>query len=451
MDFSLNNSMVQKQLNTITPKMVEELKILQMSNIELENYIEIQLTENPLLDLENNEDSEMAETNQCNTDFYNEYEYYIKETFSEKKDFTEYSSAPVTLKQFLLSQIREIIIPDRNKNTIIYLIENINDDGYLNTTVSEIARDLKVSEKVVRQSLKIVQELEPAGLGARNLKECIWLQLLRKGQVDDNITNVIKNHLKPLAKRKYNEISAETGLTRDKIIEIHSIIKQTYPKPGQGHSNEKMPEYIKPELIVQQVNTDFIVFFNYEWNIDLKVNNYYKKILGAKDSSKEVNKYINTKLSKAMEIVQAVKQRKKTILDVATFIINYQADYFYEGYMKLKSLTMKIVADNVGLHESTISRTVNGKYIQTPKGIFELKYFFSSQIETVNNFVVSTNAVKKVVKEIIQNEDKSKPFSDEEIKCILEKKGFKIARRTVAKYRQELKILTASLRRVRYY
>jgi len=443
--------MVQKQLNTITPKMVEELKILQMSNIELENYIEIQLTENPLLDLENNEDSEMAETNQCNTDFYNEYEYYIKETFSEKKDFTEYSSAPVTLKQFLLSQIREIIIPDRNKNTIIYLIENINDDGYLNTTVSEIARDLKVSEKVVRQSLKIVQELEPAGLGARNLKECIWLQLLRKGQVDDNITNVIKNHLKPLAKRKYNEISAETGLTRDKIIEIHSIIKQTYPKPGQGHSNEKMPEYIKPELIVQQVNTDFIVFFNYEWNIDLKVNNYYKKILGAKDSSKEVNKYINTKLSKAMEIVQAVKQRKKTILDVATFIINYQADYFYEGYMKLKSLTMKIVADNVGLHESTISRTVNGKYIQTPKGIFELKYFFSSQIETVNNFVVSTNAVKKVVKEIIQNEDKSKPFSDEEIKCILEKKGFKIARRTVAKYRQELKILTASLRRVRYY
>lgn len=443
--------MVQKQLNTITPKMVEELKILQMSNIELENYIEIQLTENPLLDLENNEDSEMAETNQCNTDFYNEYEYYIKETFSEKKDFTEYSSAPVTLKQFLLSQIREIIIPDRNKNTIIYLIENINDDGYLNTTVSEIARDLKVSEKVVRQSLKIVQELEPAGLGARNLKECIWLQLLRKGQVDDNITNVIKNHLKPLAERKYNEISAETGLTRDKIIEIHSIIKQTYPKPGQGHSNEKMPEYIKPELIVQQVNTDFIVFFNYEWNIDLKVNNYYKKILGAKDSSKEVNKYINTKLSKAMEIVQAVKQRKKTILDVATFIINYQADYFYEGYMKLKSLTMKIVADNVGLHESTISRTVNGKYIQTPKGIFELKYFFSSQIETVNNFVVSTNAVKKVVKEIIQNEDKSKPFSDEEIKCILEKKGFKIARRTVAKYRQELKILTASLRRVRYY
>jgi len=451
MDFSLNNSMVQKQLNTITPKMVEELKILQMSNIELENYIEIQLTENPLLDLENNEDSEMAETNQCNTDFYNEYEYYIKETFSEKKDFTEYSSAPVTLKQFLLSQIREIIIPDRNKNTIIYLIENINDDGYLNTTVSEIARDLKVSEKVVRQSLKIVQELEPAGLGARNLKECIWLQLLRKGQVDDNITNVIKNHLKPLAKRKYNEISAETGLTRDKIIEIHSIIKQTYPKPGQGHSNEKMPEYIKPELIVQQVNTDFIVFFNYEWNIDLKVNNYYKKILGAKDSSKEVNKYINTKLSKAMEIVQAVKQRKKTILDVATFIINYQADYFYEGYMKLKSLTMKIVADNVGLHESTISRTVNGKYIQTPKGIFELKYFFSSQIETENSFVVSTNAVKKVVKEIIQNEDKSKPFSDEEIKCILEKKGFKIARRTVAKYRQELNILTASLRRVRYY
>ncbi len=447
MDFTLNDSISQRQQNTLTPKMVEELKILQMSNLELENYLEQQLIENPLLDLDNSEAENDEEINEreASSSLY-EDRHPRQENISFVKDFTEYTSTPVSLREFLVSQVKEIDFPERFRKVVSYLIENIDEDGYLITTVGESAEDLKMPKKLIIKALGYIQELEPAGVGARNLKECIFLQLRRTNKINDQITNIIKNHLSLLGQRRYNEISTKTGLSKEQIIKIHSIIKTTDPKPGQRFSNEVKPEYIKPELLVQQGKQGYTVMFNYDWNIELKLNNSYYKMLKSSNESKEVNKYIKSKLQKAIETIRAVEQRKDTIIKVATFIINYQGDFFKNGYKEMKPLTMKMVAEKVGLHESTISRTVNGKYIQTSKGIFELKYFFSSQINSddSNN---SSIFIKKSIEKIINEEDKSQPLSDEQIRKLLEADGIKVARRTIAKYREELKILPANIRK----
>lgn len=428
----LNNTISQQQTNSLTPKMVEELKILQMSNYELEEYIDNQLLENPLLDNENDEDQSLP----FETDSYINHD--------RKKDFTEYTSLPISLRQYLKTQVREMSVSEKLKQIVFYLIENLNEDGYLATSVEEASSDLSIPAERVNQALKLIQRLEPAGVGARTLKECILLQLRRKNKVDQNIINIIKNHLMPLAHRKYSEICAKTGLAKKEVIVIHRLIKNTDPKPGQRFSNEIKPEYIEPELILQQVNQHFIVLFNYEWNIDLKLNSVYKQMTAT--DSKELNKYLKAKIHKANEIIRAVNQRKKTIIDVATYIMNYQSEFFKEGYKKLKPLTLKMVAENVGLHESTISRTVNGKYIQTPKGIFELKYFFSSQF-TSSDSSHSSTYIKKKIETIINEEDKSKPLSDEQIKKLFEMAGIKVARRTISKYREELQILPSNMRK----
>lgn len=445
MDFTLNNSISQRQQNTLTPKMVEQLKILQMSNLELENYLEQQLIDNPLLDLDRIEDigeEELIQSDTSNIEFESRYSNQAKSVI---KDFTEYTSRPVSLKEFLLTQIKEIDIPEGYKNVVIYLIENIDEDGYLVTTVEEAAADLKRPEKQITKGLRFIQDLEPAGVGARNLNECIFLQLRRKNQINNELNNIVENYLQLLAQRKYAEISSETGLKKDKIIEIHSIIKATDPKPGQRFSNHNA-EYIKPELTVQQVKQAFIVLHNYDWNIDLKLNNSYAKLLSSNNESKDVNKYIKSQMKKAIDTIRAVELRKDTILKIATFIINYQENFLKNGFKHMRPLTMKMVAENVGLHESTVSRTVNDKYIQTPKGIFELKYFFSSQIES-NQSNNSSLYIKKSIEKIIDSEDKLKPLSDEQLRKMLETNGINVARRTITKYREDLKILPAHVRK----
>lgn len=446
MDFTLSNNISQRQQNILTPKMVEELKILQMSNLELQDYLEEQILDNPLLELDNDEanlEDEFSYWDSSNS-FYGK-EYVYQGNNCETKDFTEYTSTPISLRDYLVSQINEISLPEKFRKVVMYLIENISEDGYLITNIEETAADMKMPRELIFKALRSIQKLEPAGVGARNLKECIWLQLYRKNQISQEITDIIKNHLSLLAQRKYSEIFSKTELNKDKIIEIHNLIKATDPKPGQKFAKHNS-EFITPELVMKQINGKYDIFFNYDWNIELKLNNLYWKLLKSSNETKEINKYIKAKLQKAINTIRAVEQRKDTIIKVAAFILNYQIYFFKNGYKGMKPLTMKMVAESVGLHESTISRTVNGKYIQTPKGIFELKYFFSGQVEFDQNNS-SSLYIKRSIEKTIRNEDKSKPFSDEQIRQVLELNGIKVARRTIAKYREELRILPANIRK----
>ncbi|MFZ5986458.1 MAG: RNA polymerase factor sigma-54 [Bacillota bacterium] len=445
MSSALGNELIQSQQLTLTPKMIEELKVLQMSYIDLLQYIEVQMLENPLLEKEDDEptDFEMliSDTGKEETN-KNEYDDQMQKT-----DFTEYLCKPQTIRQYLLHQAGEFRISREIRKTVCYLIENINDDGYLCTSIDDASRILGISVEKVKKALKIVQKLEPTGVGARNLKECILLQLLRRRQLSDSIKAVVMNYLDLLAEKRFKAISQSLGLTLEEVENIHQIIKSTDPKPGLSYSQNTTSGYIKPELVVKKIGEKFIVLFSDDSTLNLKLSDYYRKLIRSNESSNETKKYIKSKISKAMEIINAVEQRKKTVLNVASCIIEYQEDFLRKGHMFLKPLTLKVVADKVGLHMSTVSRTVSQKYIQTPWGVYELKFFFSAQLNSNDDKAISANTIKKLIHDMIKNEDKSNPLSDEQIRNLLKKRSIDIARRTVAKYRGELDILSASLRK----
>ena len=448
MNAFLGNKLVQKQQMALTPKMVEELKILQMSNIDLIQYINEQMIENPLLEAdmaETSEDGEIsnAEDEELQYDESQDYDYWDKDF--QKNDFTEYSSSTQTLRQHLLLQLHEISVPMPYLQSAIYIIENIDDDGYLTCGIRSIASAMNIPEWMASKALKIVQGLDPAGVGARSLKESLIIQLKNNGQLSDEIRDFILNHLEQLAQRKYSEISHETGLPKNQIVKIHGLIKGLDPRPGRKFGNADEIFYIVPELEIKVIDGEFIVIFFKEKAFDIKISNYYKRLIGDEKNSSETNRYIRTKLSKAKELINAVEQRKRTVLNVATCIVGFQTEFFKKGHQYLKPLTLKMVADMAGIHESTVSRTINDKYIHTPRGTYELKYFFSSQADDMNTGV-SANGVKKLIARIINAEDKSNPLSDEQIKKELEKAGIHIARRTVAKYRESLGILSIALR-----
>lgn len=443
----LNNQLVQNQSMVLTPKMLQELKILQMNNQELAQFIEQALVENPLLEVEEPDDvlDELIDEINENDDFEGNNSLNGKEAL--EKDFTEYVSNPLTLKEHLLLQLGEIKLNFLNKQIAAYIIDNINSDGYLCAGVREIADSLSLPVDKVKRVLKIVQGMEPDGIGARNLKECILIQLKRRNLLNEQIRTIVSYYLDLLAERRYNDISKKTGIPFESITEIHRMIKGLNHKPGQVFSNKYDVSYIIPELLVKEIESKYFVLFMDERTPLLRINESYKSLLKSKSSLPEDRKYIKTKLLKAIEVIKAIEQRKRTILSAASFIVEYQNDFLRIGPSKLKYLTLKMIGTHLGIHESTVSRAINNKFIQTPRGTFALKYFVSSKVDTVESENVSSNGVKGMIKKVISQENKEKPLSDEQIRKVLEDKGIKIARRTVAKYREELSILPANKRK----
>lgn len=439
MNAFLGNELVQKQQMALTPKMAEELKILQMSNIDLVQYLEVLLTENPLFDIEASEQADAEELSDMDTWEESGYGYIQKE--SQLSDFAEYVSTPQSLRQYLLSQLGEIKIPVFYRRIAAYLIDNINEDGYLMADIRQIAVELNISLILVKAVLKVIQGFEPSGVGARSLKESLLIQLNKKGIKNNDIKVLIMNFLELLAARKYTEISQKTGLTKQQAVEAHIMIKSLNPKPGRSFENSKGNVYVIPELETREIDGEYIVLFSAGSELNLRIYDYHKRLKSDDKYSKEIRKYIRSNLSKAMEIINAVEQRKRTVLNVAGCIVQAQTEFLKKGHKYLKPLTMKAVADVIGIHESTVSRAVKNKYIQTPRGTFELKFFFSSQADYKSSEDISSRGVKNIIFQIIKSEDKSRPLSDEQIRKELEMRGVNIARRTVAKYRESLDIL----------
>jgi RNA polymerase sigma-54 factor len=445
MNISIGNQLEQKQNMMLTPKMMEELKILQMPNVELAQYIEEALVDNPMLESETEDDWVSVMLKDRRDHRLSEKDYRLADDF-EGKELTEYTAAPISLRQFLTSQLGELKLNIQQKLIAHYLINNIADDGYLTGDLREAASKLIVPLIKVKDALIIVQSLEPSGVGARNLKECILLQLKRKQLLNDVLKDIVTHYLDLLAARKYNELGRILSTSKEEMQRVHKLIKSLDPKPGYQFQYS-YAAHIVPELEVSDVGGGYAVTFHDEHIPALRINSCYIEMMTKDSSNTEVYKYLKSKLEKARECINAIQQRKKTILKIAAFIIEYQCDFLRNGYAYMKPLTMKKVGDAAGVHESTVSRTVSNKYIQTPRGVFELKYFFSSQVDSDNDAGVSANGVKKLVANIISSEDKVNPLSDEQIRKQLEMQGISIARRTVAKYRGELAILPANQRR----
>jgi RNA polymerase sigma-54 factor len=313
--------------------------------------------------------------------------------------------------------------------------------------VDELAYATNIPSDKILGVLKIIQTFHPPGVGARDLRECLMLQLERQGKQDTLEYQIINECMEALGKRRIPEVARTLGVTVDQVQEAFARIATLEPRPGREFSPDNN-QYILPEVFVQKVGDDFVITTNNDQIPHLRISNTYKDLMAQPNSSQEVREYIREKIRAGKFLIKSLHQRQQTILNIAREIVNRQREFMEKGVACLKPLTMVQVAEVVGVHETTVSRAVSGKYMQTPQGVFEMKYFFTSGIQTATGVGISNTSVKDMIAEMIRKEDQSKPLSDEEIVKMLDQKGIKIARRTVAKYRSELNILPSHLRKV---
>ena len=430
----------------LLPQFWQLLNLLQVPITELKERLEEEFEENPLLEIEEEKEPDIPDEENFEFQEDNVWEKR-SEKFSQedvkKREYLEgLVTKPETLQEHLLKQLHMQKIDAKDLSIGKEIIGNLDSNGYLKIALEEIAEKLKISKKRVEKILKIVQDFEPTGIGARDVKECLTIQLKKKGLTEDIFQEIIERFLEELATHNYKKIEKELKITGKKMEEFLKILKSLDPKPGRNYSNI-FPNYAIPEVFLDITSDGKHTLRTNKKDIPkIRINKQYLKILKDPQTPIETKRYLKDKLKTTKELIQAMDQRGKTIIKIADFIIGYQKDFFKEGKSGLKPLTLNRVSENTGLDESTISRTVNGKYIDTPSGIFELRDFFSSNVRGV-----SSKLIKEKIKDIIVTEDLKKPLSDNKIVEILSKEKIYVARRTVAKYREKLKILSTKLRR----
>jgi RNA polymerase sigma-54 factor len=352
-----------------------------------------------------------------------------------------------SLQEMLLTQVRESALAEDQWPMAEMLIGNIDEYGYLKASVEELAASTGIEAEKILSVLKVIQSFDPAGVGARDLRECLMVQLERTGQQQTLEYRIVSDFMEALGKRRIPEISRGTGQSVDEVQEALERIARLEPRPGRAFLPDN-DQYILPEVYVQKTGDDFNVTTNNEHIPHLRISNTYKDLMSQRENSAEVRNYIREKIRAGKFLIKSLHQRQQTILNIAREIVRRQREFMEKGVAFLKPLTMVQVAEVVGVHETTVSRAVSGKYIQTPQGLFEMKYFFTAGIQTASGDGLSNTSVKDMISDIFKKEDQTKPLSDQEVVRMLQEKGIVIARRTVAKYRTELNILPSNLRKV---
>jgi len=353
---------------------------------------------------------------------------------------------PTTLSEHLLNQLHLTWLSEKEMEIGEYIIWNINEDGYLSCDVEVIAENLGVTPEEVEKVLKVIQTFEPVGIGARNLQECLLIQLKsRKGSKE--AIEIIQNYFDDFKNKRFEKIAKSMNISLRRVKMALQEISKLNPKPGEGYISQA-ENYVIPDVIIERVDDDFIVTLN-EHNIPhLRISNAYKRMLADQSGvPKEVKEYIRKRIESARWLINSIHQRRVTIIKVVQAILNRQREFFERGGGPLKPMILKDIAEDVGLDISTVSRVTSGKYVQTDFGVFELRYFFSERLQTSSGEEVSNKQIKDRIREIIENENPRRPLTDQEIVDILAKEGFLIARRTVAKYREQMRIPVARLRR----
>jgi len=366
----------------------------------------------------------------------------------EKRQFMFDSIVAATsLQEVLLEQVRDSGLNDEQRPIAEMLIGNIDDYGYLKTSIEELAFSTNIPADKIEAVLKVIQTFDPPGVGARDLQECLLRQLERADEQKTVEYRIVKDYMDALGKRRIPEIARGLGLEVDEVQEAIARIARLEPRPGRAFLSDNN-QYILPEVFVHRVGDDFTVTTNNEQIPHLRISNTYKDLMAQSGNSAEVLNYIREKIRAGKFLIKSLHQRQQTILNIGIEIVKRQREFMEKGVAFLKPLTMVQVAEVVGVHETTVSRAVSGKYMQTPQGIFEMKYFFTAGIQTATGEGMSNTSVKDMIAEMFKKEDPTKPLSDQEIVKMLQEKGIVIARRTVAKYRSELNILPSNLRKV---
>ena len=480
----LHTKLVQKLI--LTPSLQQAIKLLPMSTLELADLLNQEMVENPLLEEVPTEELQPAEQQAQNekadaekptaekTDQWDDadYEYffgdylddgYRSRTPSEVKELPPIEntlSSTGSLADYLMWQLsmeseheKLLGLGDKVQEIGTAIIGNLDDDGYLVASVEEIAAmgDWAVSD--VERVLQHAQSFDPHGVAARDLQECLWLQLKFLGLEGTATEKIVTEHLKLLQNHQVPEIARRMGMPIEDLKEHIEIIRNLDPKPGSRY-NPQQSQYVIPDVYVVKVEDQYVAMLNEEGLPQLRISPTYRRLLDKNAPSSaentETRNYVKDKFRSALWLIKSVDQRQKTIQKVANSIINFQREFLDHGIEYLRPLVLRDVANDIGMHESTVSRVVNNKYMHTPQGVFELKYFFHSGISSSYGDSVSSVTIKQRIRKIIENEDPRKPLSDSKIVSILQKEGLMLARRTIAKYREELKIPTSNQRKVLY-
>jgi RNA polymerase sigma-54 factor len=366
----------------------------------------------------------------------------------EKRQFMFDSLAVGTsFAQMLMDQARETDLNEEQRGIAELIIGNIDDYGYLKSTVEEMAAANNLPAEKITEVLKVIQTFDPPGVGARDLRECLMLQLERTGKQESLEYRIVRDFMDALGKRRIPEIARGTGCSVEEAQAAIGRIGRLEPRPGRAFLPDAN-QYILPEVFVQKSGNDYIVTTNDEHIPHLRISNIYKDLMSQGGNSTEVKNYIREKIRAGKFLIKSLHQRQQTILNIGKQIVKRQREFMEKGVSHLKPLIMAQIAEAVGVHETTVSRAVSGKYMQTPQGVFEMKFFFTGGLQTASGENVSNTSVKDMIAEIFKNEDPAKPLSDHEVVKMLSEKGIVIARRTVAKYRLELNILPSNLRKV---
>jgi RNA polymerase sigma-54 factor len=470
----LHTKLVQKLI--LTPSLQQAIKLLPMSTIELADLLTQEVVENPMLEevpteeLQANDavaqtEREEADPPATRTDPWddNDYAYFFGDYLD---DGYRGSRAPIEVKELppientlstqssladhLTWQLSLQTDDPDTRDIGLAIIGNLADDGYLMASVDEIAAmgDWKPAD--VERVLNMVQHFDPVGVAARDLQECLTLQLRHLGLVGTPAERIVTDYLRLLQNHQVPEIARRLGLSIEELKPHIEVIRNLDPKPG-GRLNPSPSQYVIPDVYVVKVEDEYVAMLNEDGLPQLRINPLYKRLLEkGGENSDETRAYVKEKFRSALWLLKSVDQRQKTIYKVATSIIKFQHDFLDHGIEHLKPLVLRDVANDIGMHESTVSRVVNNKYMHTPQGVFEMKFFFHSGISSSFGEHVSSVTIKQRIRKIIEAEDGKRPLSDSKIVSILQKEGLILARRTIAKYREELKIPTSNQRKVLY-
>jgi RNA polymerase sigma-54 factor len=472
-DQFLYQAQEQRMQQILAPQLRQSLEFLQVPILELRTLVQQELQQNPTLEEQPTENMQVEvepgtreEDKASDEAFQEEFKVLAKlddewrEYFQQSQSihrhtrddearrqfFLDSLSQPLSLQEHLINQLLLSSTSDENRKIGELLIGSINDDGYLTASLDELTATTGFEHERLAGVLALIQDFDPIGVAARDLRECLLIQLRRLGKEDALAAQVVRDHLDALGARKFAEIARALKTTPEEIQNAARFIATLEPKPGRMFASDSTA-YVLPEVVIQKVNGNYVVVLNNDQIPHLRISKHYRTLMEDPGTSADVRNYIRDKIRAGAFLIKSIGQRQQTISRIAQEIVKAQRDFFDHGITRLRPLTMAQIAEVVGIHETTVSRAIANKYMQTPIGTFEMKYFFTPGFKTADGQEISNKTIKDAILQIISDEDPANPMSDQAMVDALQVRGIKVARRTIAKYRDELKILPSHLRK----